>query len=249
MEDLTNIRFVQVVEKYSVLYDHSDDNYSNRHAQEMAWNLVGTEMNQSGSVCKEKWKNIRSAYTRYLRQKSDSNTSVKKRYYLAEYLNFLLPFTKSRSVRNRVYSPPSAGDEGNSFPSDEDGEFEDGKFQAVSIKWEECNENRDSDNENRDEASANKISQNEHTEKRKEVDPLDTCQPHAVDHFSFSAKRRHVENVEDADFLFLKSLLPDVRRMSARQKFEFKYKTMKLIDEILYNLSSATDAFSTETSD
>lgn len=48
--------------------------------------------------CKERWKNLRGCYTRHLKAKSASGFDVKLKnaYYLAEYLNFLEPFTKSR---------------------------------------------------------------------------------------------------------------------------------------------------------
>jgi hypothetical protein len=50
------------------------------------------------SECKERWKNLKACYTRHLKNKlpSGSGAKTKRPYYLAEYLNFLEPFTKSR---------------------------------------------------------------------------------------------------------------------------------------------------------
>ncbi|KAF5308938.1 hypothetical protein FQR65_LT00020 [Abscondita terminalis] len=60
-----------------------------------------------GTACKEKWKNLRSAYARHLRQKNPSGAASvkKKQYYLAEYLDFLLPFTKSRTQHSNIPLP------------------------------------------------------------------------------------------------------------------------------------------------
>lgn len=53
----------------------------------------------SVSDCKEKWKNIRSSYVRSLKQ---SETKVKRPYYLSSYLRFVLPYLKplSKSDQN-----------------------------------------------------------------------------------------------------------------------------------------------------
>lgn len=42
-----NVKFVQIVEKYNVLYDHTMENYSNRQIQEKSWNEVGKEVNET----------------------------------------------------------------------------------------------------------------------------------------------------------------------------------------------------------
>ncbi|KAF5278022.1 hypothetical protein FQR65_LT15822 [Abscondita terminalis] len=67
------------------------------------------------------------------------------------------------------------------------------------------------------------------TKKRKELDPLEKC---AIDYFT--SKKRCQEKTENADLLFLKSLLPDLAQMTNVQKHEFKSKTIQTIGEILY---------------
>lgn len=37
----TNVRFVQTVQAYPCLYDHSTKDYSNRNAQDKAWTEIG----------------------------------------------------------------------------------------------------------------------------------------------------------------------------------------------------------------
>lgn len=50
--------------------------------------------------CKERWRNLRACLTRHLKHNKDLNNSgegsTHKPYYLAEYMDFLMPFTKTR---------------------------------------------------------------------------------------------------------------------------------------------------------
>lgn len=54
----------------------------------------------SVSDCKERWKNLRACFTRHLKhQVLEMKTGIKYKrpYYLAESMNFILPFTKLRT--------------------------------------------------------------------------------------------------------------------------------------------------------
>lgn len=54
------------------------------------------------------------------------------------------------------------------------------------------------------------------------------------------AKKRDVdESINDADLLFFKSLLPDVRQMTRQEKRSFKISVLNLIDKILNEKESA----------
>lgn len=46
--------------------------------------------------CKEKWKNLRASFSRHLRNQSTANSKSKKPYYMADYIDFLLPYSKLR---------------------------------------------------------------------------------------------------------------------------------------------------------
>ncbi|KAK9687123.1 Transposase IS4 [Popillia japonica] len=48
-------------------------------------------------TCKERWKNIRTVFLRHLRKKPPSGSAggIKKKYYLADALHFLIPFVKT----------------------------------------------------------------------------------------------------------------------------------------------------------
>lgn len=67
----------------------------------------------SVSDCKDRWKNLRGSYTRHLKYEnapSGSAAKKKKAYYLAEYMTFLLPYTKSRQMKSNIVRPLSDGE-------------------------------------------------------------------------------------------------------------------------------------------
>ncbi|XP_050316188.1 uncharacterized protein LOC126750584 [Anthonomus grandis grandis] len=182
------------------------EDYSNRHVQEKAWNEVGKEINETGAACKEKWKNLRSAYTRHLRQKppSGSSAQTKKKYYLADYLDFLLPFTKSRQQKGSIPSPKNINEETNNISTQEE---------SSDIEPPEIHDKNDLNRDAFEESSTLLVTESALTrnkssaKKRKEVDSPKKC---AIDYFT-SKSRGQSEKPEDADLLFLKSLLPDLQ--------------------------------------
>ncbi|XP_017480930.1 PREDICTED: uncharacterized protein LOC108370170 [Rhagoletis zephyria] len=52
-------------------------------------------MNWSVAECKEKWRNIRNGFVRSLKPPpSGSSSKIKKKYYLHEVMQFVLPYVK-----------------------------------------------------------------------------------------------------------------------------------------------------------
>ncbi|CAH2232610.1 jg14804 [Pararge aegeria aegeria] len=86
-----NIEFVKEVERYPCLYNVHDGEYSNKESVDKAWKEIGERFRGlSGNDLKIKWRSVRSSFSRSFR--------TKKEYYLGPYLNFLLPFSKSRYI-------------------------------------------------------------------------------------------------------------------------------------------------------
>lgn len=144
-------------------------------------------------------------------------------------MDFLLPFTKSRQQKGNIPSPKNINEE--TYISTQE--------ESTEIEPPEVHDENDLNKDAFEESSTNEpllvtesalIRNKSSTKKRKEVDPLEKC---AIDYFT-SKSRGQLEKTEDADLLFLKSLLPDLQRMTNAQKHEFKYKTMQVIGEILY---------------
>ncbi|KAG8336782.1 uncharacterized protein LOC124362584 [Homalodisca vitripennis] len=101
-----NIKIVKAVEKFPVLYNtRKYPPIEFRGVSDQAWTKVASELGVSEGYCKGRWTNIRGCFKRYLKNKARSQST--KTYYLAEYLNFLLPFMNighqaERTVQNNI---------------------------------------------------------------------------------------------------------------------------------------------------
>lgn len=121
MDETRNyINLVLTVKKYPALYDLSCNDYHNKVVRNKMWRAVAQEVNASGknflktnfcensivylnsdvffiaAECKEKWKNLRASFSRHLRNQNTTNSKSKKPYYMADYMDFLLPYSKLR---------------------------------------------------------------------------------------------------------------------------------------------------------
>jgi hypothetical protein len=192
------------------------------------------------SECKERWKNLRASFTRYLKSVKLScgdGNRYKKPYYLAEYLQFLKPFTKSRK--------------------------ENGKYQRVGLSPEADTEEQDCDNEIDSSEPAAQFpidGEQQNEEYRRSEGPLMNVGKWQADvpaDFVTSVTKKikrtlSLEDVnrptfesyqsrnplgqnetEDPDLSFFKSVLPDMREMNAEQKRRFKIGILNLAHQIL----------------
>ncbi|XP_066995202.2 uncharacterized protein [Anabrus simplex] len=95
-EQVFNIKLVGEIEKYPVLYNYTLKDYSRKDITEKAWNEVAEQVGMAVPECKERWKNVRAVYVRHMKPgPSGSGSKNKKPYYLAEAMQFTLPFIKA----------------------------------------------------------------------------------------------------------------------------------------------------------
>lgn len=100
MNDQTlNIKFVQEVEKYPCLYNYKLSDYSKKDVTDRAWSDVGKIFNMTESQSKEKWKNLRAVFVRHIKPApSGSSSKNKKAYYLADAMQFTIPYIKALNM-------------------------------------------------------------------------------------------------------------------------------------------------------
>lgn len=190
--------------------------------------------------CKERWKNLRASFTRYLKSiklSCGDGNRYKKPYYLAEYLHFLKPFTKSRKQSGKLQrvgqSPEPEAEE-----QDRDHEI-DSPEPAAQFLF---------DGEQENEAQRRNDGHLMNVGKWQEGMPADFVTPAAkkikrtvstedVNRWAVECYqcRKHAGNneVEDPDLSFFKSVLPDIREMNAEQKRRFKIGILNLAQQIL----------------
>ncbi|KAF2358360.1 BESS motif [Trinorchestia longiramus] len=95
-----NILLVKAVQQEPEVYDHTLPGYSNRDSQEQAWHRVAEAVGDSVPACRSRWMNLRGSMCRHIRQSMVAGSGpLKKPYYMAKYMAFLIPFTKVRALQ------------------------------------------------------------------------------------------------------------------------------------------------------
>ncbi|XP_017052252.1 uncharacterized protein LOC108095599 [Drosophila ficusphila] len=97
-----NVRFVQFVENQPCLWNYTHPGYSKKEEVQRAWQQVANEIKDTVRNCRERWRTIRSSFLRSLKLARTQTGRGKRKYYLSKYLQFLIPYTKSRSCHKVV---------------------------------------------------------------------------------------------------------------------------------------------------
>lgn len=218
---------------------------------------------------KERWRNLRACLTRHLKQQQSSNEdgSVNhKPYYLAEHMNFLLPYTKSRTIKEQIkYETPAVDDHKPSTSASSStkvsklsstGGATTTTTTTYTISTDESDENQyvtliqsstgeltpanglDETHLQVDTATDTEhkpiASEQSYASANNVVSPKEHLQE--IIYEPLPAKRIKVSHaMDDADLDFFRSLLPDIRLMTASQKRRFKMGIFGLIDNVLSN--------------
>ncbi|XP_053603555.1 uncharacterized protein LOC128671250 [Plodia interpunctella] len=208
------MEFCKIVQRFPELYDHSSDTYR-RWCAENAWEKVAdcvrNELHEECTVeeLKMKWKGIRSSYNRYKNRvfKSKFGSKPFKDYYLHKTLQFLDPFIKPKGVISNASEAQIV--------------FEDCYDQSMldendSSTWAEVDVDIKpvvlQNNTEKDEATTSNDTNNTKTKKRKRDDD-DTDE-------------------ENEDMQFFRSILPDIKDFTSKEKRKLKMSILKAIDEI-----------------
>ncbi|XP_034251662.1 uncharacterized protein LOC117651611 [Thrips palmi] len=243
----TNMAFVASVRRHPVLYDYTLPGHSSRELQDEAWHRVADDCGDSVGNCKERWKNLRASLCRHLRQQQQQaghgqGQRPKKPYYLAEHMDFVVPFTKTRlpstghlpdSVLDSAFDPLDYMDEikhevevddhGRDASADGDGSARSASLDDDVVQ----NSLGSSWADNGDGPAVLQVLEGALNtapcKKRKLRDSLESY-------------------ADQADLNFLKSLLPDMAVMTARQKNSFKMAVLSAIEKIVYNSASDSEA-------
>lgn len=241
------VKLIKCIEKHPVLYATNHHEYAVRSEQDRAWKVVAKEVEESESLCRDRWRSIRACFGRHLRNKN----SNRKPYYLSEYLDFLIPFTPAaktitnsamRKLENGIASGSmySSGEESVSHAQDSGGDMYidyDDIFDElyVNIYSEEptvempVKRRRMSSLMAPDESNAASGADARTLTKVDEVVSNNDEPAEPAD-----ADTRTKINSADPDIVFFKSVLPEIARMSRKQKLLFKQTVISIISDILY---------------
>ncbi|XP_039760972.1 uncharacterized protein LOC120634455 [Pararge aegeria] len=102
------VRFVRDIERHPCLYNLKSFQYTDRDLKRQTWIHIAKRLNATVAECKEKWRKIRTAYSRSLKPKYLNGVRTPSRpYYLASYLKFITPTKKRSSIKRKPFLPPS----------------------------------------------------------------------------------------------------------------------------------------------
>ncbi|XP_030245458.1 uncharacterized protein DDB_G0286175 [Drosophila navojoa] len=109
-----NVKFVQLVENQPCLWNYTHPGYSKKEEVQKAWQHVANEIKDTVRNSRERWRTIRSSFLRSLKLARTQTGRGKRKYYLSKYLQFLIPYTKSRACHKQL---PLAGQPPNPNPN------------------------------------------------------------------------------------------------------------------------------------
>ncbi|XP_072383920.1 uncharacterized protein [Diabrotica undecimpunctata] len=216
-EDSSVILFINLVKARQCIWNYSLTAYSRTDVMSTAWSEIASEIKDTEKNCRERWKNIRTAYVRSVKPpKSGASQNSTKSYYLAEHLAFLQPYFKGGETSgNLTHVQDTAVEE--SYTNQNDG--------SETIIEEKIP----------DEASSEQlIEKRAHTnskqtyKKRKGIYQVDDAFIEWL-----KTKKSVNKNNQDGEQHFLLSLLPDLKNLSLRRKRTFKIQTMSLLHKLL----------------
>lgn len=181
---------------------------------------------------------------------SGSGRKSKLKYYLADYLEFILPYTKNKGSTGNLESLLNTNnDDSEEENSDSETIIEDQNPNSQSQGVEKSqdvnvpntlsdpattHQNVNFSVTNRDEASATPVNS---AKKRKISHTTPTPAPNPVDNAFLEWLKNKTEKQdlkkEDPSMSFFRSLSPDIHKMTDKQNRRFRQKVIALIDEIL----------------
>ncbi|CAK1590899.1 unnamed protein product [Parnassius mnemosyne] len=242
-EQEINIKFVQEVEKHACLYNYKLPEYMRKNTIDRTWAEIGNKFQITGSEAKEKWKNLRSVFVRHLKPpKSGAGTAQKKPYYLADFMQFTIPFIKTAGKPSGNLNETI---EDNDTLQPQSPELcEQTQFtESVPTSTQSISQQHSS----LPPTSTQSILRHQlppatsNKRKRKKLEETQAEQDIAA---YFKLKRSKIiencDSTENSNKMFLLSLLSDVNKLNDNQRRLFKRRVLELIDDIMDQSSPIT---------
>ncbi|KAK4884899.1 hypothetical protein RN001_001170 [Aquatica leii] len=231
-EDLSFlISFVQRVHQHPCLWNYKLIDYSKPDVTALAWKSIATELQDTEQNCRERWTNVRCAFVRSLKpHKSGSRSKLKKPYYLAEHLSFLIPYIKRNNTCSELTTVSTKQSEVIYID-----------FEQIHTTDEVCKSDPFHDDQFSNEESSNSIGTTT-TYKKIKIDSIKSDANTSIVDGNIKTQNQNTE--DDADLFFFRSLLPDFKKLDDRRKRNLKSKFISLLnytlDEAEYIISLMT---------
>ncbi|KAJ0182485.1 hypothetical protein K1T71_001854 [Dendrolimus kikuchii] len=252
-DQILNLNLVEEIEKHPCLYNYTLTSYSRKDITEKAWNEIGAKINIPGRECKERWKNLRAVFTRHMKTSKGPPVKYKKPYYLAEAMQFATPFIKRLNYnKNNSDNLPAQTETTKQIESEDEENplaLNDKAYHASvprsSVEY--INFSTGSPQPSQSPLSAPPLSPQSCslTSPSRRFKPINirgkiSEEDDLGQTYADFARTRYddTDSQQEANKMFLLSLLPDMNQMSLSQTRQFKRKIMDLIDDVLENTSN-----------
>lgn len=191
--------------------------------------------------CKHRWRNIRKAFSRYIRSRNTPGSGEKKPYYLWDHLQYLVPYihTKSKLQSHNI---------GISSPSQQ-------RYMATDFQVDNLEDQLEEDSTGKSEkempvgdyvppsppgANTPSSSLSSWRSSKSRVKSAGRLEKALTNYFEKIGNDR--DPIATADLNFLTSLLPDVTSLPQGKKRMFKIKVLEILDELSEdNLASGSN--------
>ncbi|KAF6215014.1 hypothetical protein GE061_009762 [Apolygus lucorum] len=206
---MTSGAIIELVEQHPAIWDKRSDIYKDKFEKEKAWLAVARGLHQDWDKLskegqnkklngfKNKWRNMKDAMIKSLQSKS-GGAAKKKKYVHFDALSFLLTAGEKRST-------------GGNYDDD------------YSSQEEECEEaSLTHDDRSSSPTSQSSVGASERALFKKPTQPAKTIPPlmNSIEQPAISLSKSPAP--EDADRLYLLSILPDYKNLNQSQKWEFR---------------------------
>ncbi|XP_020714342.1 uncharacterized protein LOC105664860 isoform X3 [Ceratitis capitata] len=231
MDDLVdqklNIRLVQAVEKYSIIYNTAIKGFNrkrNIRAREAAWKTIGEELKCDAKTLHQKWHQFRKYFSHVMLLKQRGENAP---YYLSEHLKFLIPYLK---ITHESVASKSSIEELNDCDEEEVNQYEIDSAEEV----EEMDQNNDGAISAEADVEVTEPHYNQNRRSEVVCNRSATLLPtHVAPSSTGIAELEQFSANGDPKLQFLLSLLPDLNVMTNAEMRQFKCKAQQLVDEIL----------------
>nr|CAI5869540.1 unnamed protein product [Callosobruchus analis] len=247
-DQVFNTKFIGVVEKYpcTSIYDYTRKDYSRKTIVEKAWKDIESEVKLPAVKCKERWKNLRTAFSRSLKSPRSGSGATRKTYYLEDVMQFVLSFMKAKIQSGNL---PHVEETTETDLLDDDNNSEDRPNESSPSLSTDPNPSVDKI------APAKKLvvsalERKKATEtpnkssKKRPAATINEADQSFTEYVNWKKSKITVPGNSDPKLDFLKSLLPDLNKMNDYQLRQFKKRTLDTIDSILCDASQTTQSSS-----
>ncbi|XP_065647963.1 uncharacterized protein LOC136077633 [Hydra vulgaris] len=216
---ISKANFMNEVQKYPVLYDKFDKEFKDKFKKKNAWEEVGRLSNLTANQAEEKYKSIRSSYGRWLKAKKNipsgsGSNSVPPQFLHLDWLN---TFIEHRETTSNICLPSDSKLEGINLEENVDMVCE--QLEIIHCPLNELNTNLPEDViEEKDciNSCLRVDSSDKVRKKRKKLDSDDLLDKTLVKTLEkINSNMTNSNEVDqDEDFLFMISLIPQLKRLN-----------------------------------